>query len=48
MAEAVAIADDPVIPVSFSSRRFLVKPYVKGFRENPRGLTQTRDFAPEK
>jgi len=47
-AEAVAIADDPVIPVSFFSRRFLVKPYVKGFRENPRGLTQTRYFTLEK
>ncbi len=47
-AEALALADDPVVPVSFFSRRFLVKPYVKGFWENPRGLTQSRYFTVEK
>ena len=47
-AEAVALKDDPVIPISFFSRRFLVKPYVGGFRENPRGLTLTRYFTVDK
>ncbi len=41
-AEAAAIADQPVIPVFFYVRRFLVKPYVTGFEENPRGLNLSR------
>jgi oligopeptide transport system substrate-binding protein len=47
-AEVIALNEDPVIPVSFFGRRFLVKPYVKGFRKNPRGLTQTRYVTIEK
>ena len=43
-AEALALEDDPVIPVYFFTRRFLVKPYVEGFAQNARGLTQTRFF----
>ncbi len=41
-AEAVMLADQPVIPVFFYVRRFLVKPYVKGFTENARGLNLSR------
>jgi oligopeptide transport system substrate-binding protein len=41
-AEAAVLADQPVIPVFFYVRRFLVKPYVTGFEENPRGLNLSR------
>ncbi len=41
-AEAVVLADQPVIPVFFYVRRFLVKPYVTGFEENARGLNLSR------
>ena len=44
-AEAMALADDPVIPVYFFTRRFLVAPYVRGFTENPRGLALSRYFS---
>lgn len=41
-AEAVVLADQPVVPVFFYVRRFLVKSYVSGFEENPRGLNLSR------
>jgi oligopeptide transport system substrate-binding protein len=41
-AEAAALADQPVIPLFFYVRRFLVKPYVAGFQENSRGLNLSR------
>lgn len=41
-AEAAMLAQQPVIPVFFYVRRFLVKPYVKGFTENARGLNLSR------
>lgn len=41
-AEASMLADQPVIPVFFYVRRFLVKPYVVGFAENARGLNLSR------
>jgi oligopeptide transport system substrate-binding protein len=41
-AEAAMLADQPVIPVFFYVRRFLVKPYVAGFAENARGLNLSR------
>jgi oligopeptide transport system substrate-binding protein len=41
-AEAMVLADQPVVPVFFYMRRFLVKPYVSGFEENPRGLNLSR------
>jgi oligopeptide transport system substrate-binding protein len=47
-AEAVALADQPVIPLFFYVRRFLVKPYVSGFEENSRGLNLSRWISLEK
>jgi oligopeptide transport system substrate-binding protein len=44
-AEAKMLADQPVIPVAFLVRRFLVKPYVQGFQPNPRGLNLSRWMA---
>jgi oligopeptide transport system substrate-binding protein len=44
-AEAMMLADQPVVPVFFYVRRFLVKPYVTGFEENPRGLNLSRWLA---
>ncbi len=41
-AEAMMLADQPVVPVFFYVRRFLVKPYVQGFTENARGLSLSR------
>jgi oligopeptide transport system substrate-binding protein len=41
-AEGVALDEQPVIPVFFYVRRFLVKPYITGFEENPRGLNLSR------
>ncbi len=41
-AEAVAMADQPVIPVYHFTRRFLVGPQVKGFVPNLRGLVLSR------
>ena len=41
-AEAFVLADQPVIPVFFYVRRFLVKPYITGFEENARGLNLSR------
>lgn len=44
-AEAAMLADQPVVPVFFYVRRFLVKPYVEGFTENARGLSLSRWLA---
>ena len=41
-AEAAVLIDQPVVPVFFYVRRFLVKSYVSGFEENPRGLNLSR------
>jgi oligopeptide transport system substrate-binding protein len=41
-AEALVLTDQPVIPLFFYVRRFLVKPYITGFEENPRGLNLSR------
>jgi oligopeptide transport system substrate-binding protein len=41
-AEAAMLADQPLVPVFFYVRRFLVKPYVTGFEENPRGINLSR------
>ena len=41
-AEAVALTDQPVIPVYHFTRRFLVGPQVKGFVPNLRGLVLSR------
>jgi ABC-type oligopeptide transport system substrate-binding subunit len=41
-AEAVALAQDPVIPIYHFTRRFLVSPRVQGFVPNLRGLVLTR------
>ncbi|MCK6370693.1 MAG: peptide ABC transporter substrate-binding protein [Gammaproteobacteria bacterium] len=41
-AEAMVLAEQPVVPVFFYVRRFLVKPHVSGFTENPRGLNLSR------
>jgi oligopeptide transport system substrate-binding protein len=41
-AEALAIADQPVIPIYHFTRRFLVSPNVEGFVPNLRGLVLSR------
>jgi ABC-type oligopeptide transport system substrate-binding subunit len=41
-AEALVLADQPVVPLFFYVRRFLVKPHITGFEENPRGLNLSR------
>lgn len=47
-AEAVALADQPVIPVYHFTRRFLVSPQVKGFVPNLRGLVLSRYLSIER
>jgi len=45
LAEAEALvfkAEEPVIPVFFYGRRYLVKPYVKGFEPNQRAVNPSR------
>ncbi|MCC5795209.1 MAG: peptide ABC transporter substrate-binding protein, partial [Chromatiales bacterium] len=46
-AEAMMLAEQPVIPVFFYTRRFLVQPHVQGFVPNSRGLNLSRYLAIE-
>jgi oligopeptide transport system substrate-binding protein len=41
-AEAMLFADEPVIPVFYYGRRYLVKPYVRGFEPNQRAVNPSR------
>ncbi|MEQ1802059.1 MAG: peptide ABC transporter substrate-binding protein [Gammaproteobacteria bacterium] len=41
-AEAMLFKDEPVIPVFYYGRRYLVKPYVKGFEPNQRAVNPSR------
>lgn len=43
-AEAMALEDMPVIPLYFYAGRRLVKPYVKGWVNNARGINLARDM----
>jgi oligopeptide transport system substrate-binding protein len=43
-AEAIALGDDPIVPVYYFTRRFLVSPRLEGFTPNPRGLTLSRYY----
>lgn len=43
-AEALALADMPVIPLYFYAGRRLVQPYVKGWVNNARGINLARDM----
>lgn len=47
-AEALLVAEDPVIPVYFYGRRYLVKPYVHGFVPNQRAVNVSRFMSIEK
>jgi oligopeptide transport system substrate-binding protein len=47
-AEAIALADQPVVPVYYFTRRFLVGPQVKGFVPNLRGLVLSRYLSVER
>jgi oligopeptide transport system substrate-binding protein len=45
LAEAEALvfrSEEPVIPVFFYGRRYLVKPYVQGFEPNQRAVNPSR------
>ncbi len=41
-AEALLFKDEPVIPVFYYGRRYLVKPYVRGFEPNQRAVNPSR------
>jgi oligopeptide transport system substrate-binding protein len=41
-AEALLFRDEPVIPVFYYGRRYLVKPYVSGFEPNQRAVNPSR------
>jgi len=41
-AEAMLFGDEPVIPVFYYGRRYLVKPYVRGFEPNQRAVNPSR------
>jgi len=41
-AEAMLFKDEPVIPVFYYGRRYLVKPYVQGFEPNQRAVNPSR------
>jgi oligopeptide transport system substrate-binding protein len=41
-AEAMLFRDEPVIPVFYYGRRYLVKPYVQGFEPNQRAVNPSR------
>lgn len=43
-AEAIALEDMPVIPLYFYAGRRLVKPYVRGWVNNARGINLARDM----
>lgn len=43
-AEALLLADPPVIPLFFRVSKRLVKPYVEGYRANPLGHVASRDL----
>ncbi|MDT0633460.1 peptide ABC transporter substrate-binding protein [Spectribacter hydrogenoxidans] len=43
-AEAMLLADHPVIPVFFGTSKTLIKPYVKGYVGNPMSHYYSKDF----
>lgn len=43
-AEAMLLADHPVIPVYFGTSKALIKPYVKGYAGNPMGHYYSKDI----
>lgn len=43
-AEAILLADHPVIPIFFGTSKALIKPYVKGYVGNPMGHYYSKDI----
>lgn len=41
-AEAMLLPEEPVIPLFYWGRRLLLKPYVQGFEDSPRGVNPSR------
>ncbi|MES1923933.1 peptide ABC transporter substrate-binding protein [Salinisphaera sp. T31B1] len=46
-AEATLLADSPVIPIYFYTSKYLIKPYVTGFKGNPLDIYYSKDLAIE-